>query len=456
MNRTSTADYELPNTGAERSVSATAPCESVDHTLHRRLFLQGSLAGAASVASFQSLFSVPAFADNAKKRGKKCILLWLCGAPSQFETWDPKPGRPSSGPFGTIQTRLPGVRISELMPKCASIIDKLAVVRSMSTEASEHFQGIDLLTRGEAPRPPFTRPILGSVLAQQLGQLDSPVPQFVLLDPCPEGNEFKSFKAANWAGWLGAEYGPVRVGGKYKIEDTELPAGLSDVDHSDREAVRSFLSKKFENDHRSAAIGSYNAVYERVKGLMKAAPLFDLQSLPAADREKYGPGTFGMHTLLARHLIENGSTFVMVANGMPWDCHVLNHETHQMLVPELDRIVFHLIHDLEERGMLDDTLVLIMGEFGRTPWLNEARGRDHFPNAWSLAMAGCGIKKGVVYGATDENGMAVAENPVDQRRLFATIYTALGLNPYETYNLPDFPTFHRVEKEAAPIAELLA
>lgn len=427
-----------------------------DHRLHRRLFLEGSMYGAASVASFLSLFGVQAFADQAKARGKKCILLWLCGAPSQFETWDPKPGRMSSGPFGAIPTNLPGIHISSLMPKCATIMDKLTVVRSMSTEPKEHFQAIDMLTRGEPPRPPFTRPILGSVLAQQLGQLDSPVPQFVLLDPCPEGNEFKSFKAANWAGWLGAQYGPVRFGGQYKLENVRVPEGMNDLEHADREALRNFLSKKFANDHKEASVQSYNAIFERVKGLMQAAPLFDMATLPEEDRRRYGPGTFGMHTLLARHLIENGSTFVMVANGMPWDCHVFNHETHQMLVPELDRIVFHLIQDLEQRSMLDDTLVLIMGEFGRTPNLNEARGRDHYPNAWSLAMAGCGIKPGVVYGATDEDGVEVADRPVDQRRLFATIYQALGLDPHQTYDLPGFPTFHRVEQNASPIAELLA
>ena len=433
-----------------------APCGSVDHRLHRRLFLQGSMAGAASVASFQSLFSVPAFADSARSRGKRCILLWLCGAPSQFETWDPKPGRPSGGPFGSIPTSIPGVRISELMPRTATIMDQLTVVRSMSTEPKEHFQAIDMLTRGEAPRPPFTRPIFGSVLAKQLGQLDSPVPQFVLLDPCPEGNEFKAFKAANWAGWLGAEYGPVRVGGKYRLENVSLPEGMTDAEHSEREALRAFLSRKFVNDHQNPAVQSYNAVFERVKGLMTSAPLFDLSKLPESDRARYGPGIFGMHTLLARHLIENGSTFVMVANGMPWDCHVFNHETHQMLVPEMDRIVFQLITDLKTRGMLDDTLVLVMGEFGRTPWLNEARGRDHYPNAWSMAMAGCGLKPGAVYGATDANGVAVSDNPIDQRRLFATIYAALGLDPHDSYDLPGFPTFHRVEGDAEPISELLA
>ena len=153
--------------------------------------------------------------------------------------------------------------------------------------------------------------------------------------------------------------------------------------------------------------------------------------------------------------IEKDATFVMVANGMPWDCHVLNHEIYQMLVPELDRVLFHLVGDLRERGLLDSTLVIAMGEFGRTPWLNDARGRDHYPNAWSLAMAGCGIKPGVVYGATDDLGVDVKDNLVDNRRLFATIFKTLGIDPHAEYDLPGLPTFHRVEGSAEPIHELL-
>lgn len=431
-------------------------CGSPEHAIHRRLFLQGTMAAnAASVASFNGLFSIPAIAEETKKQGKKCILLWLCGAPSQFETWDPKPGTPTGGPFGAINTNLPGVQISSLMPQCATMMDKLAVIRSMSTEPNEHFQGVDVLTRGDKPRPPFTRPILGSVVAEQLGQLDSPVPQFVLLDPCPEGNEFKAFKAGNWAGWLGAEYGPVRAGGQYSIPDILKPDSISELDHSDREALRSFLSKKYENDRRSEASGSLNAAFDRVKGLMSCAPLFDMETLPKADRERYGGGAFSQHALQARHLIENGSTFVMVANGMPWDNHVYQHEMHQMLVPELDNVIFQLVNDLQDRGMLDDTLVIAMGEFGRTPWLNEARGRDHYSKAWSLAMAGGGIQGGVVLGATDELGFEVTEDKVDNRRLFATIFSALGIDPHEEYELPGLPTFNRVEEGADPIKEVL-
>jgi hypothetical protein len=439
-----------------RNRGSASDCGSPEHAMHRRLFLQGTMAAsAASVASFSGLFSIPALAEETKRQGKKCILLWLCGAPSQFETWDPKPGTETSGPFGAIATSIPGVQISQLMPRCATIMEKLAVIRSMKTEPNEHFQGVDVLTRGDKPRPPFIRPILGSVVAEQLGQLDSPVPQFILLDPCPEGNEFKAFKAGNWAGWLGAQYGPVRAGGEFSIPDILRPESLDEVDHADREALRSFLSRKFENDQRSEAAGTYNAAFERVRGLMSCAPLFDLDKLPTADRERYGHGAFAQHALQARHLIENGSTFVMVANGMPWDNHVYQHEMHQMLVPELDNVIFQLVTDLEQRGMLQDTLVIAMGEFGRTPWLNEARGRDHYSKAWSLAMAGAGIRGGVVHGATDPLGFDVTENAVDNRRLFATIFKALGIDPHEEYVLGDLPTFHRVEENAAPIAELL-
>ena len=148
-------------------------CNPPEHLLHRRLFLQGLAgAGATSLMSWNGLFSLPAFAEQALREQKHCILLWLCGAPSQFETWDPKPGRPTGGPFRSIPTKLPGVHVSELMPKCAGILDRLALVRSMKTEASEHLQGIELLNRGSGPLPPFIRPTLGSVLAQQLGHLE--------------------------------------------------------------------------------------------------------------------------------------------------------------------------------------------------------------------------------------------------------------------------------------------
>ncbi len=432
-------------------------CGQPDHVLHRRKFLTGmATAGAVSLSSWAGLFSLPAFAQQAKRTAKRCILLWLCGAPSQFETWDPKPGRITGGPFHAIPTKLPGVQFGELMSKCATIADKLAVVRCMKTDQNEHLQAINLLQRGAAPRPPFIRPTLGSVLAQQLGHLENPVPNFILLDPCPEGNEFREFKAGNWAGWLGAQYGPVRVGGDYKIEDVARVADLASDDHEARNALRRFLTRKFENERKSAAAASQNAVFERVKGLMSCAHLFDLEQIPLQDRQRYGPGAFATHALQARHLVENGAPFVMVSNGMPWDSHVFHNEIYQMLTPELDNVLFQLVTDLDQRGLLDSTLVVAMGEFGRTPWLNQARGRDHYDKAWSLMLAGCGIQRGVVVGGTDPDGVHVDGAAFNEKNLFATLFSALGIDPHAPYDLGDLPTFHRVEDRAEPIRAVLA
>src|SRR5262245_40364717 len=191
-------------------------CTPPEHKLHRRLFLQGlGTAGATSLFSWNGLFSPQVFAEEAKRQQKHCILLWLCGAPSQFETWDPKPGRPSGGPFASMPTKIPGIHFSSLMPKCANIADKLNIVRSMKTAQSEHLQAITLLQQGNPERAGFTRPTLGSAISQAMGQLDAAIPNFVFLDPIPGGNEFESFKAGNWAGWLGAEHSPVRAGGDY-------------------------------------------------------------------------------------------------------------------------------------------------------------------------------------------------------------------------------------------------
>ena len=432
-------------------------CRTDEHQLHRRLFLKGLVGGgAAAVSSFSGLFHNPVFAAATRKAQKRCILLWLCGAPSQFETWDPKPGRPSGGPFGSIPTRIPGIHFSSLMPRCASIADRLNIVRSMKTAQPEHFQAINLLQRGNPERAGFTRPTLGSALSQALGQLDSPIPNFVFIDPIPGGNEFESFKAGNWAGWLGAEHAPVRLGGDYTPFLKDAVDSIPEHDREARESLRRFLTAKYERDRRSSVARSQNAAFERMKGMSASADLFNVNRLPANDRERYGPGSFAQHTLMARHLVENGAPFVMVANGMNWDNHVFQHEIHQMLVPELDRVLFHLVTDLEQRGLLDSTLVVAMGEFGRTPWLNPARGRDHYPNAWSLMMTGCGLKRGVVTGATDVDGVEVVEKPYNEQNLFATIFTALGIDPYAEYDLPGMPTFHRVENRAEPIRDLLA
>ncbi len=432
-------------------------CTPDEHRLHRRLFLKGLAAsGAAAVTSFTGLFTVPAFAAAAKRAEKRVILLWLCGAPSQFETWDPKPGRPSGGPFGSIPTSLPGVHFSSLMPRCASIADRLNVVRCMRTKQTEHLQAINLLTRGNPDRAGFTRPTLGAAVSAALGAVDTKLPNFILLDPNPRGNEFEAYKASDLAGWVGPEHAPVRLGGTFTQLGRAAAAAAAAGDKEDRLALRRYLAKRYENERSSRTAAAQNAAFEKMNGLMASADLFDLAKLPETDRGRYGPGTFGLHALMARNLVEHGAPFVMVANGMPWDNHVFQHEIHQMLVPELDRVLHCLVTDLQDRGLLDHTLVIAMGEFGRTPWLNAARGRDHYPDAWSLMLTGCGLKRGVVVGGTDADGVDPAGKSFNEQNLFATIFTALGIDPYAEYDLPGFPTFHRVEDRAEPIREVLA
>ncbi len=430
-------------------------CTPDDHRLHRRLFLKGLAAtGIPAVTSFTGLFTNPLFAEATKKAQKNVILLWLCGAPSQFETWDPKPGRPTGGPFGSIKTNVPGVQFSSLMPKCAGIADQLNVVRCMHTKQTEHLQAINLLTRGNPDRAGFTRPTLGASLSAALGTLDTKLPNFILLDPNPKGNEFESYKASDLAGWLGPEHAPVRLGGTYT--QLKQAADSATDNREDRLALRQYFAKRYEVERGSKTAAAQNAAFEKMKGLTASAGLFDLKLLPEKDRDRYGPGTFGLHTLMARNLVEKGAPFVMVANGMPWDNHVFQHEIHQMLVPELDRILHCLIADLQDRGLLEHTLVVAMGEFGRTPWLNPARGRDHYPNAWSMMMTGCGLKRGVVVGGTDVDGVDPDGRSFNEQNLFATIFTAVGIDPYAEYDLKNMPTFHRVEDRAEPIREVLA
>jgi Protein of unknown function (DUF1501) len=340
------------------------------------------------------------------------------------------------------------------MPRCAGIAHRLNVVRCMHTKQSEHLQAINLLTRGNPDRAGFTRPTLGAAVSAALERMETRVPNFILLDPNPEGNEFKEYKASDLAGWLGPEHAPVRLGGSY-TQLGRTSETLTD-DAEARNALRKFFAKKYETDRSSRTAAAQNAAFEKMRGLTSSADLFDIAKLPEKDRARYGPGTFGLHTLMARNLIEHGAPFVMVANGMPWDNHVFQHEIHQMLVPELDRILHCVVTDLDERGLLEDTLLIAMGEFGRTPWLNAARGRDHYPNAWSLMMTGTGLKRGVVVGATDADGVDPDGSSFNEQNLFATIFTALGIDPHAEYHLPGFPTFHRVEDDAQPITDLLA
>jgi uncharacterized protein (DUF1501 family) len=225
------------------------------------------------------------------------------------------------------------------------------------------------------------------------------------------------------------------------------------LDHQHRADLRDLLSTRFAQGRSSPALGSHREAYQRVRGLMASDKLFDVTQEPARIREQYGRSQFGEQTLIARRLIEAGVPFVRVARAW-WDSHGQNFETHQELVPELDHVMAALVDDLKDRGLLEHTLVITLAEFGRTPAINPSLGRDHFASAWSCSLTGCGIKPGA-YGKTDATGNKVVEGECGAARLFATIYSALGINPHKNYYLGSRP-IPLVEPGTEPIKDVLA
>lgn len=217
-----------------------------------------------------------------------------------------------------------------------------------------------------------------------------------------------------------------------KPEDIDRPANMAEADHTEREHLRQYLSERFNRQRNASKVKGYNAAFARVKGLMRSDHLFNLDNEPQAVRDRYGKTEFGQHALLARRMIEAGVPMVKVARAW-WDTHTENFESHRELVTELDHVMSTLITDLDERGLLEDTLIITLGEFGRTPGINKDLGRDHFASAWSCSLTGSGVRGGAVHGKTDEKGEKVVEGKVGPGDLIATIYKAAGIDPHKEY-----------------------
>jgi Protein of unknown function (DUF1501) len=426
-------------------------CGSPEHVIDRRLFLQGGLATALGV-SFAG-FGAPRdslLADEIGRQGKRVLLLWLAGGSSQLETWDPKPGRPTGGPFRAIPTAVPGVHISELMPKTARLLDRVAVVRSLDTRIADHGQAAELMQRGRRPEASVVYPDLGVVVAKELGQRDSAAPEYVSLYLATEGQR----SGRPEPGFLGGRYAAMSLERSLKPENLDLPPGLSEHDHTKREHLRQYLSERFNRGRDAAEVQGYNSTYARVRGLMKSDTLFDLEREPPAVRDRYGRTDFGQHCLIARRLLEAGVPMVKVARAW-WDSHADNFESHRELVAEFDHVYTTLLLDLEERGLLESTLVVTLSEFGRTPAINKDLGRDHFASAWSCSFAGCGVKGGVVYGKTDADGQTVTDGKVGAGEVTGTVYKAVGINPKKNYHLGPRP-IPLTPEGSQPIAAVLA
>jgi hypothetical protein len=407
-------------------------CGSPEHSLNRRGFFGSLAVGAAALGADMTALDVlgsPVLAEEMKQNQKRVILLWLAGGSSQLETWDPKPGAPTGGPFRAIETSVPGVRISELMPEMAARMHHTCIIRSLNTKIADHGIGARLMMQGRRDDASVRYPDLGAILARELGQAHSQVPDYVTFYSATEGRGM----APGASGFLGERYAPMALTTGTTPENLRRLDEITELDHFQRAELRDLLSTRFTRGRMSSsALAGHNVAYERVRGLMASEALFDISREPQKVRDRYGPTQFGEQALAARRLVEAGVPFVRVARAW-WDSHGQNFETHQELVPELDRVMSALLDDLAARGLLENTLVITLAEFGRTPEINPSLGRDHFASAWSATLSGAGVRGGSVHGKTDAKGQAVADGEVGPAELFATIYQALGINHQKHY-----------------------
>lgn len=427
-------------------------CGSGEHVVSRRGFLgtmaAGGAAAFADMTAIQAL-AAPEVAAELRRQQKRCILLWLAGGASQLETWDPKPGAVTGGPFQAIQTSVPGIHISELMPRMARRLKDTAIIRSLNTRNADHNSAAEMMMSGRPREAGLNYPDLGAVLSRELGHESSPVPDYVAFYFATEGRNM----APSNPGFLGARHGAMDLYTSM-IPENIRRNGISEQDHIERADLRGTLSRDFERGRNSLTIDSHSHAYSRVRGLMSSEALFDIGREPQRIRDMYGPTLFGQQTLAARRLVEAGVPFVRVGRAW-WDSHGHNFETHQEMVPELDQVMCTLLDDLEQRGLLESTLVITLAEFGRTPNINSQLGRDHFASAWSCSLSGCGIRGGSVYGRSDPTGQRVADGEINAARLFATIYRALGINHRKNYHVGARP-IPLTDPGTEPIREVLA
>jgi hypothetical protein len=413
--------------------------------LSRREWLRLSAAGVLGCSMSGWLERMAATAAGSPERKRACILLWMNGGPSQMDTFDLKPGHANGGPYKEIATTVPGVKISEHLPRLAKKAKHLAIVRSMSTKEGDHSQATYYLRTGYRAQGPVQYPPIGATLSKELGSSDAALPNYVSIAPVT----FIS-PAAFTPGFLGPEYAPLIVGNQgfgfgqvpdydkaLKVEDLQPPSEIKTPEMDSRIELLQGLQRDFVAKHPGVPALSHQSAYERAVRLMRTAAgkAFDLHDEQPRLRDQYGRNLFGQGCLLARRLVERGVPFVEVtlsnAPGAPnnWDTHGQNFEQVKKLSEVLDPAWATLLEDLDQRGLLDTTLVVWMGEFGRTPQINPQQGRDHFPNAWSTVLCGGGIKGGTVYGKTSPDGMTVKDNPVSVPNFLATVARAVGIDP---------------------------
>jgi hypothetical protein len=442
-----------------RSGSSSTP------SLSRRDLLRLSTAGVLgwSMSGWFDRLAAAAASDPQRKRS--CILLWMNGGPSQMDTFDLKPGTANGGPCKEISTAIPGIKFSENLPHLAKRTKRMTIVRSMLTKEADHGRATYLMRTGRLPGGPVQYPVLGSFLSKELESPDAELPGFVSISP------FRFFSPAAYSsGFLGPEYAPLVVGenagfnpqqpnieGALKVSDLDLPADVSSKRSGARVQLLEEMEQDFVASRPDAAAQSHRTAYHRAVTLMRssAARAFNLSDETNALRDRYGRSLFGQSCLLARRLVERGVPFVEVTLNN-WDTHQDNFEQVKRNCGILDPAWATLMEDLETRGLLDSTLIVWMGEFGRTPRINGNKGRDHWATSWSTVLAGGGIKGGSVIGRTSADGMAVEDRPVSVPDFLGTVCMALGLDPRTQNQSNVGRPIRLVEPTAKPIKEVVA
>lgn len=388
----------------------------------------------------------PAMALTPAAHARACVVLWLNGGPSHLDTWDPKPGTATGGPFKAIPTRIPGALISEHLPLMAELADRLAIVRGMTSKEGSHERAQHLMHTGYVPNPTVAHPSLGAWVSEELGDPAFDLPSFVSIGGPSLG-----------AGILGVQHGPFIVqSAKQMPQNVTYAKGVDGQRFDVRQGALEDLEEQFAAATQDPIVAGRREVYGKAMRLMRSPRLkaFDITQEPAATLARYGDTDFGRGCLMARRLIEAGVRYVeVVLDG--WDTHVDNFGRTTRLMQAFDPAMSALMGDLEERKLLEHTLLVSMGEFGRTPVINLDQGRDHHPNAWSAVLAGGGIRGGLVHGATDPSGARVVEQAVQVPDLFATLAVLLGLNPDHTVVSPLGRPISLTDS-GKPIASLIA
>jgi hypothetical protein len=405
----------------------------------RRAFLQAGSLGYLGL-NLPGLLRAAETQAPPKLNGKaqSCILLWLEGGPSQVDTWDPKP----NSAFKAISTNVAGIQVSELLPQVARRMDKLAVIRSMHTKGNDHPQGTHYAITGHEPNPAMQFPSLGAILSREAGPRNG-MPPHVLV---PQWEKSRQYEEYFRAGFLGADYDPMAIPdpGKpdFEVADLTLPKSLAPQASSSRPQFLQLVDRHYRSLHQGAEHARMDRFTEQAWKMLlnsQVREAFDLSKEPEKLRDRYGRDTIGQSALMARRLVEAGTRFVTAAgyHSNSWDTHARNDEGHRdRLCPTLDRTLSALLDDLSERGLLDSTIVLAMGEFGRTPFVNPDLGRDHWPTCWSLVLAGGGIRGGQVVGSSDEEGANVTSSATSMGDVYATIYQAFGIDWMKEYDTP--------------------